>query len=155
MHSFFYYLRVGYSPDIVEYSITRQADGQYRARLIFGGWLGPHAPGDERTSTGPHFRLGIRGEKKTARLCCDPLKLNDHQVVDDDFEQHFKFTSHRGVTTQVAAEVAFEHAHRRLGLCALAVGFAGLSPFQLALHESSVPVGGGLAGRSADLRFDP
>ena len=81
---------------------------------------------DEAFRVGVEVRRAGRGEKGTVRLCYDPLPLNNHEVVNDDFEHHLHLSTDLCPCSQVAAEVAFDHADGGLGLCALAVGFAGL-----------------------------
>lgn len=62
----------------------------------------------------------------SGRLCYDPLILNHHEVVYDDSEHHLHLSADGCSCSQVAAEVAFDHADGRLGLGALAIGLAGL-----------------------------
>lgn len=62
----------------------------------------------------------------SGRLCYDPIGSNNHEVVDDDIEHHLHLSSHSSSCSQVAAEVAFDHADGCFCLDALAVGFAGL-----------------------------
>ena len=89
------------------------------------------------------------------RLCYDPLHLHNHQVVNDNFKEHFHLSSHCGSCSQVAAEVSFDHADGGFCLSALAVGFAFLRALEFALHVASVSVTWGFTCGPADLGFDP
>src|SRR5690554_895520 len=79
---------------------------------------------------------------------------DDHDVMHDRPQDHLTLTRTFTARAQGVAEVAFEHAHDRLGLRTLSVGLTCLRPGQLPPHAPAVTASRRLATGPADAGLD-